>query len=72
VTTLQALAGRRALVCFILHNLCNELGDTPQFEKDPEVHGSTSTRKSATAARSRRRVLRTVLAFMKARGIYKA
>jgi len=60
------------LVCCILHNLCNELGDTPQFEKDLEVHDSTSARTSATAARSRRRVQRTVLDFMKARGIYKA
>jgi len=60
------------VVCCILQNLCYELGDTPQFEKDPEVHDSTSTRKSATASRSRRRVQRTVLAFMKAWGIYKA
>ena len=65
-------AVERCVECCILHKICSELGDTPKFEKDPEVHDSTSTRTSATAARSRRRVQRTVLAFMKARGIYKA
>jgi len=60
------------LACFVLHNMCNALGDG-EFTTGVDADADTDVLPvDAGAEESRSRVKRDVLSFMRARGQYKS